>query len=244
MSEEGDVRVVVADDQALLRGSFRVLVDSEPGLRVVGEAGTGTEAVEVARRERPDILLMDVRMPRMDGIEATRLIRESPECADTRILILTMFDLDEYVYTALRAGASGFLLKDTQPDDLLRAIRVVADGEALLAPSVTRRLIAEFAARPEPPRMHTPDLVAATEREREVLLLIARGLSNTEIAGRMCVTLATVKSHVGRLLAKLDARDRAQLVIAAYESGLVTAEGPALTPDRRPAPGRLPPHGR
>lgn len=245
MSEEGDVRVVVADDQALLRGSFRSLVDSEPGLRVVGEAGTGTEAVEVARRERPDVLLMDVRMPRMDGIEATRLIRESPEGVDTRILILTMFDLDEYVYAALRAGASGFLLKDTQPDELLRAIRVVADGEGLLAPSVTRRLIAEFAARPEPSRVHTPDLVAATEREREVLLLIARGLSNTEIAHRMCVTLATVKSHVGRLLAKLDARDRAQLVITAYESGLVTAEGPAaLTPGRRHGPGRLPPHGR
>ncbi|MGI5365941.1 DNA-binding response regulator [Streptomyces sp. A244] len=244
MSHDDDIRVVVADDQALLRGSFRVLVDSEPGLRVVGEAGTGAEAVELARRRRPDVLLMDVRMPQMDGIEATRLIRNSSEGADTRILILTMFDLDEYVYAALRAGASGFLLKDTQPDELLRAIRVVAAGEGLLAPSVTRRLIAEFAARPEPAKVRPAELAGVTEREREVLLLIARGLSNPEIAQRMCVSLATVKSHVGRLLAKLDARDRAQLVITAYESALVAAEGPSLTPDRRPGPGRLPPRGR
>ncbi|GAA2292141.1 response regulator transcription factor [Streptomyces atrovirens] len=244
MSQEDDIRVVVADDQALLRGSFRVLVDSEPGLRVVGEAETGAEAVELALSRRPDVLLMDVRMPQMDGIEATRLIRNSPEGADTRILILTMFDLNEYVYAALRAGASGFLLKDTQPDELLRAIRVVAAGEGLLAPSVTRRLIAEFASRPEPARVRATELAGVTEREREVLLLIARGLSNSEIAQQMCVSLATVKSHVGRLLAKLDARDRAQLVIIAYESALVAAEGPSLTPDRRHGPGRLPPPGR
>lgn len=222
--EKADVRVLVADDQALLRGSFRVLVDSEPGLRVIGEAGTGTEAVELARRERPDVVLMDVRMPQMDGIEATRIIRSSPEGADTRILILTMFDLDEYVYAALRAGAGGFLLKDALPDELLRAIRIVAADEGLLAPSVTRRLIAEFAARPEPSKARPADLVGVTEREREVLMLIARGLSNTEIADHRCVSVATVKSHVGRLLGKLGARDRAQLVIAAYESGLVAAE--------------------
>jgi len=203
MSQEDDIRVVVADDQALLRGSFRVLVDSEPGLRVVGEAETGAEAVELALSRRPDVLLMDVRMPQMDGIEATRLIRNSPEGADTRILILTMFDLNEYVYAALRAGASGFLLKDTQPDELLRAIRVVAAGEGLLAPSVTRRLIAEFASRPEPARVRATELAGVTEREREVLLLIARGLSNSEIAQQMCVSLATVKSHVGRLLARV-----------------------------------------
>ncbi|MEU6482655.1 response regulator transcription factor [Streptomyces sp. NPDC046887] len=244
MSRDDEIRVVVADDQALLRGSFRVLVDSEPGLRVVGEARTGAEAVELARVRRPDVLLMDVRMPQTDGIEATRLIRSSPEGAGTRVLILTMFDLDEYVYDALRAGASGFLLKDTQPDELLRAIRVVAAGESLLAPSVTRRLIAEFAARPEPARVRTAELEGVTEREREVLLLIARGLSNSEIARRMCVSMATVKSHVGRLLAKLDARDRAQLVIVAYESALVAVEGVPLSRDRRRGPGRLPPPGR
>lgn len=209
------IRVVVADDQALLRGSFRVLIDSEADLEVVGEAGTGAEAVAVALRERPDVVLMDVRMPEMDGIQATRRLGDA-----SRVLIVTMFDLDAYVYDALRAGASGFLLKDTPPADLLAAIRVVAGGEALLAPTVTRRLIEEFARTPATPTVRGLDGV--TEREREVLRLIARGLSNTEISAHLQVTLATVKTHITRLLAKLEARDRAQLVIAAYESGLVS----------------------
>ncbi|MER6944780.1 response regulator transcription factor [Nonomuraea sp. NPDC000554] len=210
------IRVLVADDQALLRGSFKVLVDSEPDLTVVGEAATGAEAVSIALEERPDVVLMDVRMPVMDGIEATRLIGDA-----SRVLIVTMFDLDAYVYDALRAGASGFLLKDTPPADLLAAIRVVAAGEALLAPKVTRRLIEEFARTPVLPPVRGLDGV--TERECEVLALIARGLSNTEIAAHLQLSLATIKTHISRLLAKLDARDRAQLVIAAYESGLVSA---------------------
>ncbi|MFG2006039.1 response regulator [Spirillospora sp. NPDC048911] len=215
------VRVLVADDQALLRGSFRILVDTAPGLEVVGEAGTGAEACELAAKEFPDVVLMDVRMPEMDGIEATRRICGSPETADVRVLILTTFDLDAYVYSALRAGASGFLLKDTPPADLLTAIRVVAAGEALLAPTVTRRLIAEFARRPEPSQQFARELDGVTEREREVLTLIARGLSNAELAEHLQLSLATVKTHIGHLLAKLRARDRAQLVIIAYETGLV-----------------------
>ncbi|WP_103353098.1 response regulator transcription factor [Amycolatopsis sp. CA-128772] len=208
-------RVLIADDQALLRGSFRVLVDSAPDLEVVGEASDGVEAVALTRREHPDVVLMDVRMPEMDGIEATRRI-----CAETpvKVLMLTTFDLDEYVYAALRAGASGFLLKDTRPSDLLSAIEVVASGDALLAPSVTRRLVAEFARLPSGP---VTRLAGVTAREQEVLALIARGLSNDGIAQRLHVGIATVKTHIGRLLHKLAARDRAQLVIAAYESGLV-----------------------
>ncbi|HEY3684628.1 MAG TPA: response regulator transcription factor [Streptosporangiaceae bacterium] len=219
MGEE--IRVVVADDQALLRGSFRVLLETAPGITVVGEAGTGAEAVEVTARERADVVLMDVRMPGMDGIEATRRI-----CAagGPRVLILTTFDLDEYVYAGLRAGASGFLLKDTPPGDLLTGIRVVAAGEGLLSPTVTRRLIAEFARRPEP-RRAPPALDGVTGREREVLVLVARGMSNAEIAAHLHVGLATVKTHVGHLLDKLTARDRAQLVIAAYETGLVAPGG-------------------
>ncbi|MFJ1761884.1 response regulator [Amycolatopsis sp. NPDC088138] len=210
-------RVLIADDQALLRGSFRVLVDSAPGLEVVGEASDGVEAVTLTRREKPDVVLMDVRMPEMDGIEATRRI-----CAETdvRVLMLTTFDLDEYVYAALRAGASGFLLKDTRPADLLAAIEVIANGDALLAPSVTRRLVSEFARLPSGP---VTRLDGVTAREQEVLTLIARGLSNDEIAERLHLGIATVKTHIGRLLHKLAARDRAQLVIAAYESGLVRA---------------------
>ncbi|MEU8125105.1 response regulator transcription factor [Spirillospora sp. NPDC049024] len=214
-----DLSVLVADDQALLRGSFRVLIDTAPGLRTVGEAGNGAEAVELAARERPDVVLMDVRMPEMDGIEATQRI-----CADlpgVRVLILTTFDLDTYVYSALRAGASGFLLKDTPPADLLSAIRVVASGESLLAPSVTRRLIAEFVRRPGPAQPPPAGLDALTDREREVLTLIARGLSNTELAEHLHLSPATVKTHIGHLLAKLHARDRAQLVITAYETGLI-----------------------
>ncbi|MEU0628920.1 response regulator transcription factor [Streptomyces sp. NPDC005989] len=216
------VRVLIADDQALLRGSLRVLVDAEPGLVTTAEAANGTEAVRCARQDPPDVILMDVRMPGMDGIEATRQICGSPGTANVKVLMLTMFDLDEYVYSALRAGASGFLLKDTPPGELIAAIRVVAGGDALLAPAVTRRLIEEFAHRPQPshPLPHTLDGV--TGREREVLTLIARGLSNTEIAERLYLGIATVKTHVGHLLTKLDCRDRAQLVIVAYESGLVT----------------------
>ncbi|MGW4468581.1 response regulator [Nonomuraea sp. NPDC004354] len=208
------IRVLVADDQALLRGSFRVLVENEPGMSVAGEAGTGAQAVELAMATRPDVVLMDVRMPQMDGIEATRRIGDA-----ARVLIVTMFDLDAYVYAALRAGASGFLLKDIPPADLLAAIRVVAAGEALLAPTVTRRLIEEFA------RPAVRGLEGITDREREVLTLIARGLSNTEITEHLHLSMATVKTHIGRLLTKLAARDRAQLVIAAYESGLVVRSG-------------------
>jgi DNA-binding NarL/FixJ family response regulator len=214
-----ELRVLVADDQTLVRGSFRVLIDTAPGLRAVGEAGTGAEAVELAERERPDVVLMDVRMPEMDGIEATRRI--SRDLPDVRVLILTTFDLDSYVYAALRAGASGFLLKDTPPADLLSAIRVIASGESLLAPTVTRRLIAEFVRRPAPAGPPPAGLDALTDREREVLALIARGLSNAELAEHLHLSPATVKTHIGRLLAKLQARDRAQLVIAAYETGLI-----------------------
>jgi DNA-binding NarL/FixJ family response regulator len=223
-----EIRVVIADDQALLRGSFQVLIDSSPGFAVVGEAGDGLEAVEVARRERPDVVLMDVRMPDLDGIEATRRICADPELAETvRVLMLTTFDLDNYVYSALRAGASGFLLKDTPPGDLLSAIGVVAGGEALLAPTVTRRLIAEFARRPEPERNPVRQLDGVTDREREVLVLIAKGMSNAELCKYLHLTMATVKTHIGRLLFKLQARDRAQLVIVAYETGLVSAGRPA-----------------
>ncbi|QUQ71373.1 response regulator [Kutzneria sp. CA-103260] len=208
--------VLVADDQALLRGSFRTLIDKDPGLVTVGEAENGEEAIELARRHRPDVVLMDIRMPVLDGVEATRRI-----CAElaSKVLVLTMFDLDKYVFAALRAGASGFLLKDTPPAELLAAIRVVAGGDALLAPSVTRRLIEEFGRTPELPR---PTLTGVTEREVDVLRLVGRGLSNAEIAGRLYLGVGTVKTHVSHLLAKLAARDRAQLVVAAYESGLIT----------------------
>jgi DNA-binding NarL/FixJ family response regulator len=216
------IRVLIADDQALLRGSFRVLIELSGDCAAVGEAGTGSEAVALAVEQRPDVVLMDVRMPEMDGIEATRRICGDPSMAGTRVLMLTTFDLDEYVYGALRAGASGFLLKDTPPAELLNGIRVVAGGEALLSPSVTRRLISEFARRPQPLRPVPRRLDGVTERERQVLTLVGRGLSNPEIADYLGLSLATVKTHVGRILAKLNVRDRAQLVIVAYETGLVT----------------------
>jgi DNA-binding NarL/FixJ family response regulator len=221
------LRVVVADDQALVRAGFCGIVGATDGFTVVGEASTGAEAVAVTRLTRPDVVLMDVRMPVMDGIEATRQITGPGGVPGTRVLILTTFDLDEYVYAALRAGASGFLLKSTQPGDLLTAIQVVADGDALLAPSVTRRLVAEFvrSSGPAPPAVGRldGDLAVITARERQVLALIATGLSNTEIADRLSISPATAKTHVGHLLAKLNARDRVHLVILAYQTGIVPA---------------------
>ncbi|WP_431981435.1 response regulator [Streptomyces qinglanensis] len=213
------VRVVLADDQPLVRSGLRVLMADAPDIDVVGEAGTGAEAVQLVRNTEPDVAVMDIRMPGMDGIEATGLITAA--AGATRVLILTTFDDDEYIYGALRAGASGFLVKDMALDDIIGAIRVVAAGDALIAPSVTRRLIAEFAARPEPAPL--PRAVGnITEREREVLTLIGRGMSNSEIAAHLYISVATAKAHVARLLTKLEARDRVQLVITAYEIGLVT----------------------
>jgi DNA-binding NarL/FixJ family response regulator len=215
------IRVLVADDHALVRAGFGLLVGAEPGMTVAGQAATGLEAVSLASATRPDVVLMDIRMPGFDGIEATRRITEGSGPAGPRVLILTTFDLDEYVFGAIRAGASGFLVKDTPPALLLDAIRVVAAGEALLTPSATRRLIQEFTRQPMPG--DTRDLNGITGREREVLLLIGQGQSNAEICEHLHISMATTKTHIGRLLAKLGARDRAQLVIAAYQSGLVTA---------------------
>ncbi len=219
------VRVAIADDQSLVRDGFRVQVGLAGDMEFAGEASTGEQAVALARREHPDVLLMDIRMPVLDGIEAARRITADPRTPDVRVLVLTTFDVDEYVFAALRAGASGFLLKDATPEELLAAIRVVAAGEALLAPAATRHLVDEFVSRPSPGR---PDVRLADEltgREREVLLLVAQGLSNAEIAGRLVVSPATAKTHVSRILTKLGLRDRAQLVIAAYESGLITPGG-------------------
>ena len=216
------IRVGVADDQPLVRTGLVTMVGAAPDLVVVGEAANGAEAVELARRERPDVVLMDVRMPVLDGIEATVRIAGSPETAGVRVVMLTTFDLDEHVYAALRAGASGFLLKDVVPEDLFTAIRVVAAGDALLAPAVTRRLVDEFAARPAPARAAADVLKPLTEREREVLRLVGRGLTNDEIGAALFMSPATAKTHVGRIVAKLGARDRVQLVVTAYETGLVT----------------------
>jgi len=215
------IRAALADDQALVRDGFRAQIALIDDIDLVAEATTGAEAIDIARTWQPDVLLMDVRMPVMDGIEATRRITTDERCGSVRVLMLTTFDLDEYVYAALRAGASGFLLKDSLPEALFAAIRLVAAGDALLAPGVTRRLIAEFARRPETPRARPAQLAQLTDREREVLGLIAQGLSNAEIANGLVVSPATVKTHVSRILAKLAARDRAQLVMLAYESGLV-----------------------
>ena len=215
------IRVLLADDQAAVRGGFAALINSEDGMEVTGEAANGREAVDLTRHLLPHVVVMDIRMPVLDGLEATRLICSDPTLAATRVLVLTTFDLDEYVYKTLRAGASGFLLKDAGPRQLLDAIRVVSAGDALIAPSITKRLIAEFAARRDP--ADPPQAVAElTDREREILRLVARGLSNVEIADRLVISPLTTKTHVSRILRKLDCRDRAQLVSLAYESGLVT----------------------
>jgi DNA-binding NarL/FixJ family response regulator len=214
------IKVMLADDQALVRAGFRALLDAEDDIEVVGEASDGLAAVRLAQATRPDVALMDIRMPGVDGLEATRRIAADPELAGVHIIILTTFDLDEYVFEALRVGASGFLVKDTEPVDLLRGIRAVAGGDALLSPGVTRRLIAEFAGRartPAPPR----ELATLTDREREVMALVGAGMSNEEIAAQLFVSPATAKTHVSRAMVKLGARDRAQLVVFAYEAGLV-----------------------
>ena len=216
------ITVAIVDDQPLIRTGLRTMLEHAPDMQIGGEAGDGEAAVELVRRLRPDVVLMDIRMPTVDGIEATRRITADPALAAVRVLMLTTFDLDDYVYAAIRAGASGFMLKDARPEDILAAVRVVAAGDALLAPSITRRLIEELAARPAdqlpaPP----PELAALTEREREVMALIGRGLSNAEIAERLYVSPATAKTHVSHIMTKLYARDRAQLVVVAYESGLV-----------------------
>ncbi|MFF8379576.1 response regulator [Streptomyces sp. NPDC015661] len=216
------IRVVLADDQTLVRAGFRSILSDEEDLEVVGEAGDGEQAVALARELRPDVVLMDIRMPVLDGLEATRRITGDARLEGVRVVILTTFDADDHVYGALRAGASGFLVKDTEPMELLHAVRVVARGDALISPAVTRRLIAEFAGlagrQPDP----SPRLNALTEREREVLGLVGAGLSNDEIAGRLVLSPATAKTHVSRIMTKLAVRDRAQLVILAYESGMIT----------------------
>ena len=225
-SAPGEIRVLIADDEALVRAGFRVLVDSAPDLHVVGEAADGVQAVRQARALRPDIVLMDIRMPIMHGLEATKVILDSAD--PPRILIVTTFDEDEHVFEALHAGASGFVLKDTPPEQLLDAIRVIAGGDALLTPSITRRLIAEFARSPRPAPPPAAALAQLTERERQVLVQVAAGLSNAEIAASLHLSIPTVKTHVSRLLGKLGGRDRAQLVVFAYEAGVA-------------APGRRPP---
>lgn len=218
-----EVRVVVVDDQALVRAGLRMILDSEDGVVVVGEAGDGLEALEIIEATEPHVVLMDVRMVELDGIETTQLLMDRLGDTAPKVVMLTTFDLDDYVYAALRAGASGFLLKDTPPEDLIRAVRVVASGEALLAPSVTRRLIDEFSRRPSHERPTPGVMDQLTEREREVMIQVARGLSNAEIAAELFVSDTTVKSHVSSILMKLGLRDRVQAVVMAYESGLVTS---------------------
>ncbi|MET9296472.1 response regulator transcription factor [Streptomyces sp. NPDC003077] len=215
------INVVLADDQRLVRAGFRSILEDEEDLAVVGEAGNGEEALAVCRELRPDVVLMDIRMPGVDGLEAARRIAADARLDGVKVVILTTFDLDDYVYAALRAGASGFLVKDTEPEELVHAVRVAARGDALISPSVTRRLIAEFAARVKAPEPG-PRLGVLTEREREVMVLVAAGLTNDQIAARLVLSPATAKTHVSRIMTKLDVRDRAQLVVLAYESGMVT----------------------
>lgn len=215
------IRVAIADDQDLVRKGFRLILSSFPGIEVVGEAVDGADAVALARRMRPDVLLMDIRMPRKDGIEACRELAGDPDTADVAVLILTTFDIDEYVYDALAAGASGFLLKDVDPDDLAQAIRVVHEGNALIQPSITRRLVETYAASRSKVRFDGTRISDLTDREREILTMVGKGMSNDEIAAELVISPATVRTHVGRIMVKLDAHDRAQLVVAAYESGLV-----------------------
>jgi DNA-binding NarL/FixJ family response regulator len=215
------IRVLVVDDQAAVRGGFAALIDAQDHMSTVGEAANGREAMELARKALPDVVLMDIRMPVVDGLAATRAICRDPTLERTRVLVLTTFDLDEYVYGALRAGASGFLVKDTRPRELLRAIEIVAAGDAVISPAVTRRLIEEFAARPDP--RSTPDILAElTAREGEILRLVARGLSNAEIAEQLVISRLTAKTHVRNILRKLGCRDRAALMALAYEAGIVT----------------------
>ncbi|MFI1071309.1 response regulator [Streptomyces puniciscabiei] len=214
------IRVLLADDQSLVRAGFRALLDAQPDIEVAGEAADGEEAVRLVRELRPDVVLMDIRMPLLDGLAATRRITGDAELQDVKVVMLTTFELDEYVFEAIRSGASGFLVKDTEPDELLRAVRTVVQGDALLSPGVTRRLIAEFAARSKEPAA-ADALGRLTEREREVMALVGIGLSNEEIARRLVVSPLTAKTHVSRTMVKLGARDRAQLVVLAYESGLV-----------------------
>ena len=214
------IRVALADDQALVRAGFRALLDAQPDIEVVGEADDGEQAVRLAVSDRPDVILIDIRMPGLDGLEATRRIVADERCADVKVVILTTFDLDEYVFEAIRDGANGFLVKDTEPEELVRAVRAVVAGDALLSPRVTRRLISEFADRAKAPQAG-PGLDVLTDREREVVALVGEGSSNEEIAERLIMSAATAKTHVSRAMIKLGARDRAQLVVFAYESGLV-----------------------
>lgn len=214
------IRILLADDQTLIRAGFRALLDAEPGMEVVGEAGTGNEAVRLALREKPDVILMDIRMPDQDGLAATRRILSDPALGATRVIILTTFELDEYIAEAVRAGAAGFLVKDTEPAELIRAINVVHDGDALLSPSVTRRIMAQLASQSRA-ASKAITLGQVTEREREVLALVGEGLNNAEIAERLFITPLTAKTHVSRIMTKLMVRDRSQLVVLAYESGLV-----------------------
>jgi DNA-binding NarL/FixJ family response regulator len=231
---EGSLRVAIADDQTLVRVGFRMILEAQPDIRVIGEAADGAAAVEVVRRTGPDVVLMDVRMPVLDGLEATRRVLGMADVA-TRVLVLTTFDLDEYVYAALRAGASGFLLKDTSPEGLVAAVRIVAGGDQLLAPSVTRRLVERFTSVAPATGLPAANLDRLTGREREVLRFVARGMSNAEIADALVVSESTVKSHMAHVLAKLELRDRVQAVVVAYESGLVrvgaaTAGAATMTP--------------
>jgi DNA-binding NarL/FixJ family response regulator len=228
------IGVLLADDQTLVRSGFRVLLERTPDIQVVGEVSNGADAVERVRADRPDVVLMDIRMPVMDGLDATRHIASDPDLGDVRVIVLTTYELDEYVFDALDAGASGYLLKDVEPDDLRAAIRVVARGDALLSPSVTRRLISEFTSRPGRKPRSPSELTGLTEREREVMALVATGMTNDQIAEQLVISPATAKTHISRILMKLGAHDRAQLVVIAYETGLVKARPTAHAHRTRP----------